>query len=81
MATIDEPVIDPYSVHMGGHLDQMKAITQAETWQDFWWQRKGTQMIRDDQPFLIMSFGIRYQGVHASKHKIEGKYHISVGYK
>ena len=63
MATIDEPQENPYSVHMGGHLDQMKAVTQAETLQDFRRQQEGTLMIRDDQPFLIMSFGIRYQGL------------------
>ena len=39
-------------------------------------------LIRDDQPFLIMSFGKKYGGgVHAMKYKIEGKYHIPVGYK
>ena len=54
---------------------------QAESLQDFRREREGHLMIRDDQPFLIMSFGSRYQGVHASKYKIEGKYHIPVGYK
>ena len=59
-------------VHMGAHLDQMKVVGQAENLQDFRRQREGHLMIRDDQPFLIMSFGLQYQGVHASKWKIEG---------
>jgi len=68
-------------VHLGSHIDQMRAVNQAESLQDFRREREGHLMIRDDQPFLIMSFGSRYQGVHASKYKIEGKYHIPVGYK
>ncbi|CAD7939699.1 unnamed protein product [Amoebophrya sp. A120] len=68
-------------VHMGSHLDQMRAVEQTENLQDFRREREGHLMIRDDQPFLVMSFGMKYQGVHGSKYKIEGKYHIPVGYK
>ena len=68
-------------VHLGSHIDQMKAVNQAEELQDFRREREGHLMIRDDQPFLIMSFGSKYQGVHSSKYKIEGKYHIPVGSK
>lgn len=48
---------------MGSHLDQMRAVDQAENLQDFRREREGHLMIRDDQPFLVMSFGMKYQGV------------------
>lgn len=48
---------------MGANVDQMRAVGQAEGLQDFRREREGHLLIRDDQPFLIMSFGMKYQGV------------------
>jgi hypothetical protein len=68
-------------VRMGAHIDQTKSVVEAENLQDYHRDREGHLMIRDDRPFLIMSFGTKYQGPNASKYMVEGKYHIPEGYK
>lgn len=69
------------TVQMGAHIGQGQAIRGAEDLQDFRREREGHLMIRDDRPFLIISFGAKYQGPNVSKYMIEGKYHIPVDYK
>jgi hypothetical protein len=73
--------VDIERVRMGGHLDQMKSVQAAESLQDYHRDREGHLMIRDDRPFLIMSFGTKYQGPNSQKYMVEGKYHIPEGYK
>merc|ERR1719504_343352 len=77
----DPEEVDIERVRMGGHLDQMKSVQAAESLQDYHRDREGHLMIRDDRPFLIMSFGTKYQGPNESKYMVEGKYHIPEGYK
>mmetsp|Transcript_41209 Transcript_41209/g.89811 ORF Transcript_41209/g.89811 Transcript_41209/m.89811 type:complete len:568 (-) Transcript_41209:100-1803(-) len=72
---------EPPVAHEGGHVDQATAARETEDLQDYVREREGHLIIRDDRPFLIMSFGTLYSGPHASKYKWEGKYHIPVGYK
>jgi len=76
-----DPEIDMERVRMGAHIDQTKSVAEAEALQDYHRDREGHLMIRDDRPFLIMSFGTKYQGPNASKYMVEGKYHIPEGYK
>ncbi len=38
-------------------------------------------IIRDNRPFLVLSFGKKYQGPNASKYVVEGRYHVPVDYK
>jgi len=78
MAVYEEP---PPDVHTGAFLDQQKAVRETEDLQDFRRERDGHLMIRNDRPMLVMSFGTKYAGHHASKYRIEGKYHIPLGYK
>jgi hypothetical protein len=76
-----DPEVDMERVRMGAHIDQTKSVAEAEALQDYHRDREGHLMIRDDRPFLIMSFGTKYQGPNASKYMVEGKYHIPEGYK
>jgi hypothetical protein len=71
----------PPEVFMGAQIDQMDSVKQTEDLQDFRREREGHLMVRDDRPFLIMSFGSKYAGPHAAKYRVEGKYNIPVGYK
>jgi len=71
----------PPDVHAGAFIDQRNAVREAEDLQDFRREREGHLLIRDDRPMLIMSFGSKYTGPHASKYRIEAKYNIPLGYK
>lgn len=71
----------PPEVHAGAFVDQRNAVRESEDLQDFRREREGHLLIRDDRPMLIMSFGTKYHGPHASKYWIEAKYHIPLGYK
>jgi hypothetical protein len=76
-----DPEVDIERVRMGAHIDQMKSVEAAESLQDYHRDREGHLMIREDRPFLIMSFGTKYQGPNSSKYMVEGKYFIPEGYK